>query len=98
VSYIGGKFGNEREMSPLPIRFRVRQPAYGPYQGSVVGENNEFLTLQQKLKVEQSGVDGEQFAIKSAVLAFGGGQLLREESKRLPAASLPPLLQHCPDM
>jgi hypothetical protein len=48
--------------------------------------------------VEQSGIDGEQFAIKSAVLAFGGGQLLREEPERLLAASMPPLLQQCPDM
>ena len=95
MSHVGGKLADERRVASLMGR---TLDGAGEGDGLIVSEYGELVAFDMVAKVFYSEEDGQQLAVKSAVLPLNIGELPGEESHRAPDAieKLLKLTTNCP--
>ncbi len=71
----GRELGDERQMSLLAARPRIRAPAESSHQRPVVGENCEASPFQHETEVLDGGDHGEELSVEGTVINLSLVQL-----------------------
>ena len=97
MSHVGGKLADEGHVASLTGQ-TLDGAGEGECEGLMVSEYGELVAVDMVAKVFYSEEDGQQLAVKSAVLLLSIGELPGEESHRAPDAAekLLKLTTNCP--
>ncbi len=86
MSHIGGKIADEGHVAGLTGRM-LDSAVEGEGEGLMVNKYGELVAFDMVAKVFYSKEDGQQLAVKSAVLPLSIGELPGEESHRVQDAA-----------